>query len=283
MKSIQDMNIAHYKNKNYSNVQEECWTSDFEVHESCPYHKEQTLIISQSDYGKILALDKEFTTEFSIYFDVEVIDKDKGIFKMTNIIIPKQIVTTATIDFVDNIHCAGVLHKHPKGVTTFSHTDDTYININHDFSILLEAGEIRTAVGRIRTPCNHVLKTDVKVEIEVSDIEEHAELIAHAKTMITEPAYTYPSYTKKKGQGGIIIDERDGYRYGIECVECGKEITKKKKYRECEECGEPMCLRCATINERLCTTCTRREHRNEIRDECGMLDEYLPREGLEYT
>lgn len=105
--------------------------------------------------------------EYSIYTHIDW-NEDEQIFELdTDYYIPKQEVTAVHIDYEEeNIderwNC--VIHKHPKGIKTFSSTDDTFINSNFFASLLWESERfvdgivnLKTEYGRIQIPLNGIM------------------------------------------------------------------------------------------------------------------------------
>jgi hypothetical protein len=91
--------------------------------------------------------------------------------------------------------------------TGFSHTDHTYVNQNHDISLVVAhsgiAGQIRSKV-----PCGAMMITDAKVKMSFS-VEgfEKDKFIEKVKTNIKKPTYHYtqpaqPPYQQGKPGGG---------------------------------------------------------------------------------
>lgn len=111
-------------------------------------------------------------------------DED-GIFKiLDDIYIPKQTVTAATIDFLEDSPEGynGVIHRHPNGCTRFSPTDDKFINSNFEFSLLYESNTVRQAIinilidensHRLQVPMTPMFETKFQITpIDVSMIQK---------------------------------------------------------------------------------------------------------------
>ncbi len=121
-------------------------------------------------------------------------DKEDMIVK--DIFIPEQTATSARVDDVDcedfnNISVIGVIHSHHGMGTGFSHTDHTYVNQNHDISLVVAhsgiAGQIRSKV-----PCGAMMITDAKVKMRFCvDGFEKDKFIDKVKTSIKKPSYHY--------------------------------------------------------------------------------------------
>ena len=98
--------------------------------------------------------------------------------------IPQQVVGGATVDFRSpaDPEYTGVFHKHPTGCKNFSGVDDTYINANHDLSILFEGGNFITGIVNIPLPdgsARYQVKLNIvqyhvtRKEVDVSMISAH--------------------------------------------------------------------------------------------------------------
>ena len=142
---------------------DECWEVEETIfHDNCPFKSDIKVIFKELDYEKILALNSKYPdTEFSVYFNV--VKEEEGKFLVTEIIIPKQEVSVASVEFTEHIRSDGVLHKHPNGICNFSGTDEKYINANHDISLLFVNGAFQTGTARIVTPCKCKMKVGVEV------------------------------------------------------------------------------------------------------------------------
>jgi len=84
----------------------------------------------------LLHINEHFKTEeFSIC--AKFSGEDEIILKIEDMFIPKQKVTSGSIDYLEDIPAGyAVIHKHPVGCNSFSGTDNEYINSNTEVSIL---------------------------------------------------------------------------------------------------------------------------------------------------
>jgi len=226
--------MVKYMAKNKT-IKEDGWTSKLVVHDACPHAKNVTLFMNERDLNKILKLEQEFdTVEFSIYFNVKpyTVDDIEGHI-ISELIIPNQIVSSVTIDYTDNLHTDGVLHKHPSGCNSFSGVDDEFINANHDYSLLLVDKEFKEGISRIKTPCGCLLSSGINMQILLEENKELDDFIEEAKEKIKK--YVHKVTT-------TISKHFSGWTPNVVCAECGKFI-KKKQYTECS-CGIPYCKSC---------------------------------------
>ncbi len=220
------------------------WDSGLEKpHTECPY-KSVTLILRAIDYLKIKKCNEIFKdTEYSLYFNTEKINENT--YRICEIIIPEQEVTSVSVDYKEGNHAFGVIHKHPAGLQSFSGIDNDYINSNHDMSVLVTDTSI-TGTARIKTPCGCIMQTELTILIEEIENPEISEFITQAKERIKEKKV---EFTMRETQNIL------GYSQGCTCVVCREVIPKKKKFKNCLKCGLPMCKACYTQNQGICDTC----------------------------
>lgn len=121
------------------------------------------------------------TTEFGCYIKGNFVDNELYVDNK-DIYIPKQTVESATVDFGEPLPNGynGVVHRHPTGCSSFSGTDDTYINSNCEFSLLFENHSIKQAIINIKTqhgfriqvPMTVIVDRYVSIkDIDVSGVE----------------------------------------------------------------------------------------------------------------
>ena len=110
--------------------------------------------------------------EFSIFAKSYYDEERKKIFLTEEYYIPKQEVTFAGVDYNEGPPEGfnTVIHKHPSGISHFSSTDDTYINQNHDYSLLWTGGRFVSGQVRFRSMFG-MSKLPVTIEKEWVDIE----------------------------------------------------------------------------------------------------------------
>ena len=160
----------------------------------CPFMSEEpwTILLMPEVHAFIQKLDEKITTtEFLVYLKGKI-DKNKRQIIVTGYYLPKQQVSSSTVDVLESSVAPqynGVLHKHPRGVSHFSSTDEEYVNVNHEFSILLEDGEYKEAVVLVKLPCGYHIHQEaiVKLYVQLPEIPEIDELI---KEKIKEKHYT---------------------------------------------------------------------------------------------
>ena len=217
------------------------WESSNEKHTECPYKRRAVILIPYEVYYKIRELVREIETEWLAYLPYEIIDD--CIFKVTDIIIPEQEVTSTSVDVIDSRIGVGkgVIHCHPwKGKTSFSGTDDKWINSNHPFSVLVNKELDFSAKAILELPCGIKLEVDAPVEIEypIVDTEEFMEkakgLIKHRTVKY---AYEYKKERKRRKSksyeleyfrcpycASTFIEYIDDQAY---CAMCGKVIPEE--------------------------------------------------------
>lgn len=117
--------------------------------------------------------------EYGLYLKGKYAD---GILEVSEeFMIPEQIVTAGTIDFIEDDHGEfnGVIHRHPMNLKVFSGTDRESINQNYEFSLLYTQGDIVTGIvnleladgfGRVQLTCEvHVEYPEVELDQDEVD------------------------------------------------------------------------------------------------------------------
>jgi len=116
------------------------------------------------------ALTRKFPRdEFSIFCKFEYSEDNRIVKILPEYFIPKQRVTAASVEYDEGPPDGFkvVIHKHPNGCRSFSGTDDTYINQNHDVSMLWESNQFREGQIRVETPFGRIaLSLEIESEIE---------------------------------------------------------------------------------------------------------------------
>lgn len=109
--------------------------------------------------------------------------------EITDIVIPQQRVTPVRVD-VDgtvDVPIIGVIHSHHDMGNKFSHTDDEFINQNHDISLCISKRGINGHV-RVKTECGRFALIEAEV---VENIEGFDPILfgAVVDTLITEKSF----------------------------------------------------------------------------------------------
>ena len=151
-------------------VDDESWEVDIETISSCDKAPDEIkILIDPIVKGKIDYLMKKFVgTEWLAY----LIGDGKNKHKVTDIFIPNQTVNSVN---VKNVHCneynklnvIGVIHSHHNMGNSFSHTDNEWINQNHDISLCISRSGINGHV-RHKLPCGAYKIIDAKVIVNIN-------------------------------------------------------------------------------------------------------------------
>ena len=163
------------------------------------------------------------SVEFALYLKGKVVD---GILMLENKwMLPEQEVTAATIDFKEEAPAGfnGVIHRHPSGCTKFSGTDDEYINVNHEFSLLfvnriIHSGiiNINSPVGRIQLPLDINIINTKKFDL---DLEKVSKKVYQQKAVVHAGHYNYNSHGQVKHQTGMVGNREDFLGMNIPIVD----------------------------------------------------------------
>ncbi len=146
----------HCVNQNNDNSSSDVWETKIDTIKECSKApKEFKVYINLLANVKIKELMKIFpSTEWLGYL---VGEKGNDYFIVKDLLIPKQTVTSASVDNIDytvpeGVTIIGVIHSHHHMSIGFSGTDDEWINQNHNLSVLVSHNGMKANV-RFKTPC----------------------------------------------------------------------------------------------------------------------------------
>ena len=163
------------------------------------------------------------SVEFSIYVKADVSDIECIVIS-EEFYVPKQLVSGASVDYneppMDGFNA--VIHKHPRGVRSFSGTDDEYINQNFTVSILWCDGEFVDATVNYDAGAGiklqlegYVYVDDISVlpYVDVNNISVHkpkvvAQHVGNGMQSFAE-AYGYYAGAGGHDSNGVPIEEED--------------------------------------------------------------------------
>lgn len=141
-----------------------------------------------------------------------------------DIYFPKQNATAGTVDNIElpaEIKVMGVIHSHHGMGTFFSGTDDSFINGNHDISIVVAHNGFKGTV-RWKTPCGCLKEVDAKIKLYVKTSFNEDEFIkdVEEKMKYEVPVVNYPRY----GNGYYYAEGYEKYvKNSVKDDEDGKE------------------------------------------------------------
>jgi len=190
------------KEKKYEYEEEEpVWTT---IHEEvqCGLVHNVKVYITPLVMGKINYIMKKMgNTEWLAYLKTHV---DDGVVVLDDLMIPKQHVSGADVRVEDGIGApdgyGAVIHSHHYMYSTsFSGTDDTYINANNDISILVrykkDGSLLFEGEARVKTECGRYSRVEIDfITIPIEDVEVDLSNI-HKET------YSYDKKWYKKSIG----------------------------------------------------------------------------------
>lgn len=187
------------KTKRY-NPHGKVWDTGITCIDTCHHIKEKIkLHITVDTILKLEHLQKEFPdVEFLVYGNAE--QQPNGIFLIKDIVVPKQTVGMATVDDVEcDNHYNTVIHKHPGDTPGgFSHDDEEYVNLNHDFSLLIGSKDLSKimGVGRKKTDCGKWMRVPLDINVDFPAISD--KFFLSSVSNITKKVYGTYVYTPNK-------------------------------------------------------------------------------------
>lgn len=161
---------THKEWKKSAVVEEEYWETEIECVEACSKAPEEVIIwVCPLAKVKIDALMEKFPSiEWFSYLLGRKPSEDDQRTIVDDIYIPKQVVTSTSVDNIDapdfnKLPVIGALHSHHGMGNGFSGTDHTYVNGNHNISLVISKDG---AAGQVRwqTPCGALKIVDAKVK-----------------------------------------------------------------------------------------------------------------------
>lgn len=168
---------------------DESWETTIDIVKDCSKGpKEITVLLNPLAKVKIDALMEKYKTREWLAYLLG----DRGNFLIRDIIIPEQTATAASVtdislDGYNTLPIIGVIHSHHNMGTSFSGTDDTWINQNHDISVLVSHSSIK---GRVRytVPCGAVFITDADIRLNMDIAFDKRDFLKEAEEKIQYPA-----------------------------------------------------------------------------------------------
>jgi hypothetical protein len=185
------------------------WETDIDIDTKTIYTKESVPVyMSEKAQEKIAILMQKFVhMEWLAY----LVGKkcDDGSYYIEDLAIPKQEVTVVNVYVKGSVDVPiiGVIHSHHDMGNNFSHTDDEYINSNHDLSLCVCNNGIN---GQVR-----IRKDDVNYEIAPVEVFEYCsfdkeQFLESVDELIKERRYTY---TARNYGASASVDESVGEFY----------------------------------------------------------------------
>ncbi len=219
-------NLTYPDNQPPSEPKETFWETDIELIESCGNTpKSVDVTVMPIVIAKIDALMNKYNRmEWLAYL---VGNKNNNV--ITDIIIPKQTVTPVNVFVKEHVSIPiiGVIHSHHDMGNNFSHTDDEYINSNHDISLCVSKSGIQGQV-RLKTECNKYVLTDANVihwnggcniDEFIKDADELITIKYKSNKSNEDSSFTFIPENKK-----MVIEGKNVIRYINDYYEYIKDI-----------------------------------------------------------
>ena len=217
-----------------NSVQEEdSWSTDIitNTHINCGQ-----IDVSISAMAKLkidILMDKFTHTEWLAYLIGNIND---DVVYIDDIVIPKQEVTTVNV-FVDSdngigVETIGVIHSHHDMGNEFSHTDDEFINANHDVSLCVTHNRIKGHV-RVKISENEYGVKDANIVYD--EFIDFKQFMDEIDTSISYRKYRHNVVPSGASSGGVFYNtytKNQGVHSGIENAEFS-EIDEHCRISDC--------------------------------------------------
>jgi hypothetical protein len=163
--------------------------------------------------------------EWGAIYNVEPVGDAGCHGKVTDFIIPEQVVTGSEVEFTEekDLGGNGIVHSHHSMGGFHSHTDDTSARNLYDYSIVLSTKE-NICTRRMKTPCGGF--GYVKCKIVITELPERIALDKIKKKEFK--AVTSTNYTGKNlyATGHMRDAYKNGYKFNGE-----KDVWEESTYR----------------------------------------------------
>ena len=179
---------------------------------TCPYIRGE-IRLTQKAFSKITALMAHFNVEWLGYLIGTWQDGDTVLVK--DLVIPEQQTTGSSVHEVDERAARGsigVIHSHVAMGAFFSGTDDTWINNNHNVSIVVSKKngvdklDFKSQV-RKQVACGAMMLMDLPVRVvEVSQkswlegIVDRVKAVVYAPVVKNTPTFTFTDWQRNKNK-----------------------------------------------------------------------------------
>lgn len=178
------VNTYHNKDSKWD-ITDDCIAKD------CSFKHAGTkqIIVDSQVWDKIMNLTRAIDTEWMGYLTCEVTDTT---YKVIDIHVPKQEVTGASANDIENASVTydGVVHSHVNMAAFFSGTDSSFINVNHNFSIVVNKRGEYKAIQRIKLPCEMSIISECDVMIGFNS-PVITDFVREAKEKLAEVTYSH--------------------------------------------------------------------------------------------
>ena len=203
--------------------EDDSWTTDITTNTRIRYGDIDVYISPEAKIKIDILMDKFDHTEWLAYL-IGNINEDS--VYIDDIVIPKQEVTVVNV-FVDpnngiNVETIGVIHSHHDMGNEFSHTDDEFINANHNVSLCVTHKKIKGHV-RVKVSDNEYGIKDANIVYDefidfkkfIDEIEKNISPMRYvyssgASGTKSESEFTYPAFNADF--------EDDEFSFIVECV-----------------------------------------------------------------
>ena len=178
--------------------------------------------------------------------------KRDGEYDITDIAVPKQEVTGASVDVtgdISNPDIIGTVHSHVRMGTFFSQTDHDFAGSNWDVMVVVSNGDAKAQV-RVMVPCGAFKQTEAEVLIYYPKVKSEDKFTENAVAMITEKKYThaqsaFPGYLGRYGKAANRFYYDIMNAIDVELRKLGKpelSIEQRRKFALTQDFSTPVTI-----------------------------------------
>jgi len=215
--------------------------SSIEIYSECGWckgrGKGESITLSDKAVAQIISLCKKFDNkEWGAVFTV----KD-GI--VGEILIPKQKVSGASVEFIEELGGNGCIHSHNTMDAFWSKTDDTTFRDRYEYSIVVNNKLEYKACHRVKLPCGGFGYQDITVQWGTYAVPEdkiHEDKLGYPTALTVHPKYSQSLPVSDYKIVEDSIPEAWGYQEAV--ADVMSSICSECSLQECRNCKVPLMI-----------------------------------------
>jgi hypothetical protein len=205
--------------------------SEIKVYSECGWckNKSESITLSDKVIVQIISLCKKYESkEWGAVFTVR-----DGV--VTELLIPKQIVSGSAVEFLEELGGNGCIHSHNNMDAFWSTTDNTTFRDRYEYSIVINNKLEYNACHRVKLPCGGFGYQDLVVRwgnyiIPENKIQDYVTLPTYSPSL---PVSNYVT----------VRDNMTGtWEYQEAIADLMSEICSDCSVRECRNCKVPLVI-----------------------------------------